>query len=77
LGGVLLYKCRECGHDFDGLRVPDLALTLTRLADDTPLPESWGAQRPAMMAWHECKNVKDTWGLADLVGGKPDSQPAA
>lgn len=71
-GGMLRYKCRMCGEEFQNTHVPDVGRAIAALIHGWPNP--W----PLSGIWAntvEPHYHKDGgYGVADLIGGVPDPE---
>lgn len=68
-GGMLRYRCRMCGEEYENKHVPDVSLAISHIVYgwDNPWPQSgiWAALV-------EPHYHKDGYGVADLIGGRED-----
>lgn len=66
-GGMLRYKCRMCGEEYERLHVPDVG---TAIAGAILNFNPWPSIPPMLLDQHY---HKDGTGVADLIGGVVDS----
>jgi hypothetical protein len=70
-GGMLRYKCRMCGEEFQNTHVPDVSRAVSAIVYDFPNPWPNGGVLPSLIETHY---HKDGFGVADLIGGVIDAE---
>lgn len=68
--GMLRYKCRMCGEEYESVHVPDVSLAVLHIIHDWPSPWPLSGIWPSLIETHY---HKDGTGVADLVGGTCDT----
>ena len=80
-GGTLIYKCRNCGKEYEEVHVPDVNFALLAITGDFQHKEivdefyktcEWAKEfnRKDLTAIHFCS--EKVFGVADLIGGETD-----
>lgn len=73
-GGMLRYRCRMCGEEFEDTHVPDVSRAVSAIV------YGWGNPWPQSGIWKSLVEVhyhKDGYGVADLIGGIVDAEHLA
>lgn len=66
-GGMLHYRCRMCGEEFQNTHVPDVPRAISAIVYGFPNPWPNGGVLPHLVEPHYHKD--DGYGVADLIGG--------
>lgn len=72
-GGLLIYRCRNCGGEEKCVHVPDTLASLVSLSVTGKTPSKWGIT-VSLTTVHNCpdKDGKKRLGLADCIGCEED-----
>lgn len=69
-GGMLRYKCRMCGEEFQNTHVPDVSRAVSAIVFGFPNPWPTSGIWPRLIEPHYHKGRG--YGVADLIGGVID-----
>lgn len=70
-GGMLRYRCRMCGEEYENVHVPDVWKAVLAIVLGSPEPWPGGAPLPSLVDPHY---HEDGSGVADLIGGIVDKE---
>lgn len=70
-GGILRYRCRMCGEEYQAVHVPNIILAMIALTGNNPCPWPQSAgQWPGLIDVHN--HLDGSSGAADFIGAVED-----